>query len=147
MASGKASPHVTCKGPLGIPFQSVPDPNFSFVAEIETSGLLCNADMYLGVPLESPQESQARSRVETCTSAFLPSGSSSIRLPSELTQGSVAFPRGATGLSQLQPSCESILGVIVETVQGNQVHLEWTETFGGLLEWWRDPWSSSRLSC
>ena len=33
----------------------------------------------------------------------------------------------------------------VEAVQGNQVHLEWTETFGGLLEWWHDPWS--RLSC
>ena len=28
--------------------------------------------------------------------------------------------------------CESILGVTVEAVHGNQVHLEWTETFGGL---------------
>ena len=25
--------------------------------------------------------------------------------------------------------------------------LEWTETFGGLLEWWRNPMSSSRLYC
>ena len=35
----------------------------------------------------------------------------------------------------------------VEAVQGKQVHLEWTETFGGLLEWWHDHCSSSRLSC
>ena len=125
MASGKASPHVTCKGPLGIPFQSVPGPNFSFVAEIETSGLLCNADMYLGVPLESPQESQARSRVETCTSAFRPSFSSSVRLAVELIQGSVAFPRDIpTRLSQVPLWCELILGVTVEAVQGNQVPLE-----------------------
>ena len=104
MASGKASPHVTCKGPLGIPFQSVPGPNFSFVAEIETSGLLCNADMYLGVPLESPQESQARSRVETCTSDFLPSCSSSVSLPVTLTQESVAIRLGfPTGLSHVPP--------------------------------------------
>ena len=104
--------------------------------------------MDLGVPLESSQGSQASSRVETCTSVFLPSYSSSVRLPFELTQGSVAFPGGfPTGQSQVPPWCESILLVTVESVQGNQVPLEWTETFGGLLEWWHDPWSSSRLSC
>ena len=43
--------------------------------------------------------------------------------------------------------CESILGVHVEQVQGNQVLLEWTETFCAHWEWWHDPWSSSRLSC
>ena len=26
----------------------------------------------------------------------------------------------------------------VEAVQGKHVHLEWTETSGGLLEWWHD---------
>ena len=34
--------------------------------------------------------------------------------------------------------CESILGVKVEAVQGKQVPLEWTDTSGGLLEWWHD---------
>ena len=46
-----------------------------------------------------------------------------------------AFPRGfPTGLSHVPPWCESILGLKVETVQGKQVSLEWTETSGGLWE-------------
>ena len=44
-----------------------------------------------------------------------------------------AFPRGfPTGLSHLPPWCESIFGLKVETVQGKQVSLEWTETSGEL---------------
>ena len=35
--------------------------------------------------------------------------------------------------------CESNLGLKVEAVQGKQVSLEWTETSGGLCEWWHDP--------
>ena len=51
-----------------------------------------------------------------------------------------AFPRGfPTGLSHVPPWCESILGLKVEAVQGKQVSLEWTETSGGLREWWHDP--------
>ena len=51
-----------------------------------------------------------------------------------------AFPRGfPTGLSNVPPWCESILGLKVEAVQGIQVSLEWTETSGGLLEWWLYP--------
>ena len=55
-----------------------------------------------------------------------------------------AFPRGSprgfpTGLSHVPPWCESILGLKVEAVQGKQVSLEWTETSGGLWEWWHDP--------
>ena len=51
-----------------------------------------------------------------------------------------AFPRGfPTGLSHVPPWCESILGMKVEAVQGKQDPLEWTETSGGLLEWWHDP--------
>ena len=42
-----------------------------------------------------------------------------------------AFPRGfPTGLSHVPPWCNSILGLKVETVQGKQVSLEWTETSG-----------------
>ena len=49
------------------------------------------------------------------------------------------FKRGfPTGLSDVPPWCESILGLKVEAVQGKQVPLEWTETSGGLLEWWHD---------
>ena len=51
-----------------------------------------------------------------------------------------AFPRGfPTGLSPVPLWCESILGLKVEAVQGIQVSLEWTETSGGLWEWWNDP--------
>ena len=39
----------------------------------------------------------------------------------------------------MPPRCESILGLKVEAVQGKQVSLEWTETFGGLWKWWHDP--------
>ena len=50
-----------------------------------------------------------------------------------------AFPRGIpTGLSHVPPWCESNLGLKVEAVQGEQVSLEWTETSGGLCEWWHD---------
>ena len=50
-----------------------------------------------------------------------------------------AFPRGfPTGLSHVRLWWESILGVKVEAVQGKQVPPEWTETSGGLLEWWHD---------
>ena len=51
-----------------------------------------------------------------------------------------AFPRGfPTGLSHVPPLYESILGLKVEAVQGQKVSLEWTETSGGLWEWWHDP--------
>ena len=51
-----------------------------------------------------------------------------------------AFPRGfPTGLPHVPLWCESILGLKVEAVQGKQVSLEWTETSGGLWEWWQVP--------
>ena len=50
------------------------------------------------------------------------------------------FQRGfPKGLSHVPPWCESMLGLKVEAVQGRQVSLEWTETSGGLWEWWHDP--------
>ena len=96
--------------------------------------------MDLGLLLESPQGSQSTSRVGACTCAFLPSSSSRVTLPDEWIKGSVAFPRGfPTGLSHVSPRSESILGLKVEAVQGKQVSLEWTETSGGLWDWWHDP--------
>ena len=51
-----------------------------------------------------------------------------------------AFPGGfPTGLSYMPPWCESILVLKVEAVRGKQVSLEWTETSGGLWEWWNGP--------
>ena len=32
-----------------------------------------------------------------------------------------------------------MLGLKVEAVQGQKYSLEWTETSGGLWEWWHDP--------
>ena len=96
--------------------------------------------MDLGVLLESPAGSPSSSLVGACTCAFLPSCSSSVTLPFAWIKGSVAFPRGfPTGLSHVPPWCVSILGLKVEAVQGKQVSLEWTETSGGLWEWWHDP--------
>ena len=42
----------------------------------------------------------------------------------------MAFSRGATGLSHLLSCFESILRVTVESVQGNQVYLEWIGILG-----------------
>ena len=55
-----------------------------------------------------------------------------------------ALPRGfptrlSTGLSHVPLWCESNHGLKVKAVQGKQVSLEWTETSGGLWEWWHDP--------
>ena len=51
-----------------------------------------------------------------------------------------SFPPGFhTGLSHVPPWCESILGLKVEAVKGKEVSLKWTETSGGLWEWWHDP--------
>ena len=54
-----------------------------------------------------------------------------------------AFVRGfptrlSKGLSHVPPWCESILILKVEAVQEKQVALEWTETSGGLWEWWHN---------
>ena len=87
------------------------------------------------------------SRVEAAVSRFPLLGSRDLWLsleafprgfPTRLSHE--AIPRGfPTGLSHVPPWCESILGLKVEAVQGKQVSLEWTETSGGLWEWWHDP--------
>ena len=52
----------------------------------------------------------------------------------------MAYPRGfPTGLSHVPPCCESIRGLKVEAEQRKQDSLEWTETSGGLWEWWHHP--------
>ena len=104
--------------------------------------------MDLGVLLESPQGSQSSlelglarvlsSRAVAAVSRFPSCGSRDQWLSLEGLPR--RFPRGfPTGLSHMPPWCESILGLKVVAVQGKQVSLEWTETSGGLWEWWQDP--------
>ena len=55
-----------------------------------------------------------------------------------------AFPRGVhTRLSHRAVPRATVVFVDprlkVESVQGKQISLEWTETSGGLWEWWHDP--------
>ena len=94
MASGKASPHASYSGPIGIPLPSMPGPKTLFGVGAGKRGFLYRADVDLGVLLDSPQGSQSSSRVGACTCAFLPSCSSSVTLPFAWIKGSVAFPRG-----------------------------------------------------
>ena len=87
--------------------------------------------MHVRFPPELCQQCGASIRVDQGICGF-PS-----RLSQEVSQE--AFPRGfPTGLSHVPPWSESILGLKVEAVQGKQVSLEWTETSGGLWEWWHD---------
>ena len=100
--------------------------------------------MDLGLLLESPQGISPRlewgharalsSRAVAAVSLF------PLRASRDLWLSLEAFPRGfPTGLSQVTPWCESIVRLKVEAVQGKQVSLQWTETSGGLWEWWHDP--------
>ena len=104
--------------------------------------------MVLAVLLESPQGVSPRlewgharvlsSRAVAAVSRFPSCGSRDQWLSLEgFPRG---FPRGfPTGLSLVPPWCESIIGLKVKAVPGKQVSLEWTETSGGLWEWWHDP--------
>ena len=84
--------------------------------------------MHVRFPTELKQQFHASLRVDQGICGF----------PSRLSHES--FPGGfPTGLSHMPPWCEWILGLKVEAVQGKQVSLEWTETSGGLWEWWHDP--------
>ena len=133
-------PMRVARGPLGIPLPSMSGPKILCGVGAGTGAFLSSADMVLGVLLESPQGSQSSTRVRACTCAFLPSCSCSVALPFAGIKESVVFRRGfPTGLSHVPPWCESILGLKVEAVQGKQVSLKRTETFGGLGEWWHDP--------
>ena len=83
--------------------------------------------MHVRFPSELEQQSHASLRVDQVIRGF------SSRLSHD------AFPRGFhTGLSHVPPLCELILGLKVEAVQAKQVSLEWTDTSGGLWEWWHD---------
>ena len=84
--------------------------------------------MHVRFPAELKQQCHASLRMDQGICGF----------PSRLSLE--AFTRGfPTGLSHVPPWCESIIVLKVEAVQGKQVSLEWTETSGGLWEWWNHP--------
>ena len=131
-------------GPLRILLSSMPGPKIlcGVGAEPEDSSpvLTCTLGYFWSLPrgVSPPIEwghARALSSLAVAAVSRFPSlGSRDLWLSLE------AFPRGfPTGLSQVPPWCEWILGLKLEAVQGKQVSLEWTETSGGLWEWWHDP--------
>ena len=92
------------------------------------SVLVSSGGMHVRIPSKLYLQCRASLRVDQGIRGF----------PSRLSHE--AFPRGfPRGLAQMPPWCESILGLKVDAVLGKQVSLEWTETSGGLWEWWHDP--------
>ena len=136
-------PMRVAQGPLGILsrrcwglrpcVESVSKPEDSSPVLTWILGYFWSLPRGLSPRLEWGHPSALSSRAVAAVSRFPSRGSRDLRLSLE------AFQRGfPTGLSHVPPWCESILGVKVETVQGKQDPLEWTETSGGLLEWWHD---------
>ena len=148
VASGKAISLRVTRGPLGILLPSIPGPQpcEELEPELEDSSpvLIWILGNFWSLPrgvsprLEWGHARAVSSRAVEAVPRFHSRGSWICGFPSRLSQET--FPRGfPTGLSHMPPWCESILGLTVETVQGKQVSLEWTETSGGLWKWWHDP--------
>ena len=101
-------------------------------------GFFWNLPREVNPRLELGHARALSSRALGAVSRFLQVDQGIRGFPSRLSHE--AFPQGfITGLSHVPPWCESILGLKVERVQGKQFSLEWTETSGGLWEWWHDP--------
>ena len=141
-------PMRVARGPLGIPLPSMPGPNILCgvgAGPVNSSPVLTWILGYVwrlprGVTprLEWGHARALSSRALGAVSRFLQVDQGIRGFPSRLSHE--AFPQGfITGLSHVPPWCESILGLKVEAVQGTQISLEWTETSGGLWEWWHDP--------
>ena len=114
--------------------ESVPEPEDSSLVLIWILGYFWSLPRGVSPRLEWGHARALSSRALAAVSRFPSHGSRDLRLSNE------SFPRGfPTGLSHVPPWCEPILGLKVEAVQGKQVSLEWTETSGGLWEWWHDP--------
>ena len=113
--------------------ESVPEPEDSFPVLTWILGYFWSLPRGVRPRLEWGHARALSSRAVAAVTRFPSRGSRDLWLSLE------AFPRGfPTGLSHVPPWCEWILGVKVEAVQGKQVPLKWTETYGGLWEWWHD---------
>ena len=114
--------------------ESVSDPEDSYPVLTWILGYFWSLPRGVSPRLEWGHARALSSRAVAAVSLFPSRGSRDLWLSLE------AFPRGfPTGLSSVPPWCDSILGLKVEAVKGKQVSLEWTETSGGLWEWWHDP--------
>ena len=137
-------PMRVIRGPLGPPLPSMPGlrscvesvkvPEDSSPVLTWILGYFWSLPRGVSPHLEWGHARAISSRSVAAVSCFSSRGSRDLCLSLD------AFPRGfPTELSHVPPFCESILGLKVEAVQGKQVSLEWTETSGGLWEWWHDP--------
>ena len=114
--------------------ESVLEPEVSSSVQTWILGYFWRLSRGVNPRLESGHARALSSRAAAAVWRFPSRGSRDLWLSLE------TFPRGLpTGLSHVPPRCESILGLKVEAVQGIKVSLEWTETSGGLWEWWHDP--------
>ena len=112
---------------------SLPEPEDSNPVLTWNLGYFCSLPNGVSPRLELEHALALSSRAVAAMSRFPSRGSRDLWLSHQ------AFPRGfPTGLSPVPPWCESILVLKVVAVQGKQVSLEWTETSGGLWEWWHD---------
>ena len=122
--------------------ESVPEPEDSSPVLTWILGYFWSLPRGVSRRLEWGHARALSSRAVAALSRFPWHGSRYLWLSSRLSLE--AFPRGfPTGLSHRAVPrttvSESILGLKVEAVQGKQMSLEWTETSGGLWEWWHDP--------
>ena len=114
--------------------ESVPEPKDSSPVLTWILGHFWSLPRGVSHHLERGHARSLSSRAVAAVSRFPSRGSRDVWLSHE------AFPPSfPTGLSHVPPWCEWILGLKVEAVQGKQGSLEWTETSGGLWEWWHDP--------
>ena len=141
-------PLQVAPGPLGIPLPSMPWPKTLCGVGAGTLGFPSSADMVLGSFWSLPCGVSPRlewGQARAISSRAVAEVSCSRRVvqvytgsPSRFSHE--AFPRGfPTGLSQVPLWCEAILGLKFEALLGENFSLEWTETPGGLWEWWHDP--------
>ena len=122
-----------CRG-LRSCVESVPKPEDSSPVLTWILGYFWSLPRGVSPHLEWGHAHALSSRAVAAVSRFPSHGSRDLWLSKE------AFPRGfTTGLFHVPPWCESILVLKVEAVLGKQVFLDWTETSGGLWEWWHDP--------
>ena len=136
------------RGLLGIPLPSMPGPKTlcGVGAGNEASspvltwilGYFWSLPRGVSARLECRHALALSSRAVAAVSRIPPRGSRDRWLSLQF------FPRGfPTRLSHRTVHehiwWESILCLNVKAVQGKQVPLEWTDTSGGLLEWWHDP--------
>ena len=129
--SGFLSRRCRCLRPC---VESVPEPEDSSPVLTWNLGYFWSPPRRVSPRLEWGHARALSSRAVAAVSRFPSRASRDLWLSLE------AFPRGfPTGLSHVRPWCESILGLKAEAVQGKQVSMEWTETSGGLWEWWHDP--------